>query len=60
MRCCACDKILTEFELVLRAPESREFADLCRLCYDIAYEFEEDIDSSHPFVNEDINDEQNW
>lgn len=33
MRCQACDKILTDFELTRKSTVSEDFLDLCNKCY---------------------------
>lgn len=33
MRCKACDKVLTEYEMTRRSKSSNEFIDLCNHCY---------------------------
>ena len=63
MRCSACDRILTEFEMVMRGPESGVFVDLCGLCYNIAYDLEDREDKQEDtlaIVRGEITHEQDW
>lgn len=41
MRCCACDRVLNEFELTLKL-HSGHFADMCRTCYSVSFADEDD------------------
>jgi hypothetical protein len=59
MRCAACNKIMSEFELVMKAPETGEFADLCGVCYNIAFDLE-DKDETVAEIIGDITNEQDW
>ena len=59
MRCAACNKIMSEFELVMKAPETGEFADLCGVCYNIAFDLE-DKDEIVAEIIGDITNEQDW
>ena len=43
MRCAACNKKMSDLELVMRTPETGEFADLCGVCYNIAFDLEEKV-----------------
>lgn len=60
MRCAACDKIMTEFEMALRAPESRQFADLCGICYNISYDLDDKDEDIVGIIQGDITHEQDW
>ena len=44
MRCCACNKVLSDYELVLKLPSSGEFADLCGKCYSATFSEGDDYD----------------
>ncbi len=59
MRCAACNKIMSEFELVMKAPETGEFADLCGVCYNIAFDLEDKVESIEEIIGE-ITNEQDW
>lgn len=59
MRCAACNKIMSEFEMVMRTPETGEFADLCGVCYNIAFDLEDKVESIEEIVGE-ITNEQDW
>lgn len=32
MHCVCCDRMLTDYEAVLRHPETNEFLDICQVC----------------------------
>jgi hypothetical protein len=53
MRCCACNKVLSDVELILKTP-SKEFADMCGKCYSATYK--EDYDVMIPNEDRDIED----
>jgi hypothetical protein len=59
MRCAACNKIMSEFEMVMKAPETGEFADLCGVCYNIAFDLEDKVESIEEIIGE-ITNEQDW
>ena len=59
MRCAACNKIMSEFALVMKAPETGEFADLCGVCYNIAFDLEDKVESIEEIIGE-ITNEQDW
>jgi hypothetical protein len=59
MRCAACNKKMSEFEMVMKAPESGEFADLCGICYNIAFDLEDKVESIEEIIGE-ITNEQDW
>lgn len=59
MRCAACNKIMSEFEMVMRTPETGEFADLCGVCYNIAFDLEDKVESIEEIIGE-ITNEQDW
>jgi hypothetical protein len=59
MRCAACNKKMSEFEMVMKAPESGEFADLCGVCYNIAFDLEDKVESIEEIIGE-ITNEQDW
>jgi hypothetical protein len=50
---------MSEFELVMKAPETGEFADLCGVCYNIAFDLE-DKDETVAEIIGDITNEQDW
>lgn len=62
MRCAACDRILSPFEAVQRAPESGQIVDLCNVCFRIAFELSEDeeADDMTLIYFEESNYEQDW
>lgn len=60
MRCAACNKIMSEYEACMRAPESGEFADLCGVCYNIAFDLEEKEESIEEILGGEIKHEQDW
>ena len=53
MRCCACNKVLSDVELTLKTP-SNQFADLCGTCYTIT--FNDDYEYEIPNKAQDIED----
>ena len=59
MRCAACNKKMSECEMVMKAPESGEFADLCGVCYNIAFDLEDKVESIEEIIGE-ITNEQDW
>ena len=59
MRCAACNKKMSEFEMVMKAPERGEFADLCGICYNIAFDLEDKVESIEEIIGE-ITNEQDW
>jgi hypothetical protein len=50
---------MSDFELVMRAPETGEFADLCGVCYNIAFDLEEKEESIEEIIG-DVTNEQDW
>ena len=58
MRCVACDRVLTTFEMVQRCPESGQFADLCNVCFRITFDLADDEDTEALIYFEGINYEQ--
>ena len=57
MRCAACNVKMSEFEMLMKAPDSGEFADLCGVCYAIAYDCEDKAESLDDSIG-GIKDEQ--
>jgi hypothetical protein len=58
MRCAACNSILTDHELSLRAPETGVFADLCTECYEISFDLKSDVTYNPAAIDEELNHEQ--
>lgn len=42
MRCAACNRVMTDVEMTLKAPESGQFTDLCTTCYRHAFDYVDD------------------
>ena len=53
MRCCACNKVLSDVELNLKTP-SNHFADMCGNCYQATYR--NDFEVIIPNEDRDIED----
>ena len=56
MRCCSCDRILTDFEATRRGALSGDFLDLCNKCIkglDIATIDRDDLEGSFRSIYED-------
>lgn len=58
MRCAACNVILSDSELGLRAPETLVFADLCYECFEQAFDLTPDPTYNTACDIEEIADEQ--
>ena len=51
MRCCSCNKILSDSEASRRFVSTKEFIDMCRKCYE---PIEDDVPT---YIREDLDDE---
>ena len=59
MRCAACNKKMSDLELVMRTPDTGQFADLCGVCYNIAFDLEDKEESIEEIIG-DVTNEQDW
>ena len=51
---------MSEYETCMRAPESGEGADLCGVCYNIAFDLEDKEESIEEILGGEIRNEQDW
>jgi len=66
MRCCACDRLLNDFEATRKSKTTGDYLDLCNKCYgsiqeDLATDIRSDLDENDvPDDELEFNDYTDW